>query len=92
MLATRRFLVSGRVQGVGYRMFVHEAALFEHVNGWVRNRSDGRVEALAQGPHAAMQRFEEQVRLGPPRARVDVVEVTEAPGEGPFSGFRIESD
>lgn len=93
MLATRRFLVSGRVQGVGFRFFVHEAALLEHVSGWVKNRPDGRVEALAQGPHDALQRFEEQLRLGPPSARVDAVEVTEvidAAREGPVNGFRIE--
>ena len=90
MLAARRFLVSGRVQGVGFRFFVHEAALREGVCGWVKNRPDGRVEVLAQGPHEAVQRFEDAVRRGPPSARVDAVEVTEvidAARRGPVTGF-----
>lgn len=91
MLVARRFVVSGRVQGVGFRYFVKEVALVEHVAGWVRNRADGRVEILAEGPHAAMTRFESKVRLGPSQARVDGVDVVELAGQS-LTGFRIERD
>ena len=51
MLVARRFVVSGRVQGVGYRFFADEAARVEGLSGWIRNLPDGRVEAFAEGPH-----------------------------------------
>ena len=77
MLTSRRFVISGRVQGVGFRYFVQSAAVRESIRGWVRNLHDGRVEAAAAGDGDAMARFEDALRQGPPGARVDRVEVDE---------------
>ena len=82
MLVARRFVVSGRVQGVGFRWFVQELAAREGAAGWVQNRADGRVEALVQGDREAVERIERQIRRGPPAARVeDVQAVDEVPDE-----------
>ena len=69
-------LVSGRVQGVWFRESCRTEAVARHVGGWVRNLSDGRVEAVFEGPEAAVDRMVEWCRVGPARARVDGVEVT----------------
>jgi acylphosphatase len=73
----RRYFVSGRVQGVGFRYFVQDVACREGVRGWVRNLGDGRVEAFAEGEPEAMARFEARVRQGPAMARVGIVDVVE---------------
>jgi acylphosphatase len=73
MMVARRFLISGRVQGVGFRWFAIERASLEGVTGWVRNLSGGEVEVVAEGDADAMERFERAVRRGPGRARVDDV-------------------
>jgi acylphosphatase len=65
--------VSGRVQGVGFRWFVREAARQHRLAGWVRNRPDGCVELEASGDDAAFREFIEAIRQGPPGARVDEV-------------------
>ncbi|HXE79136.1 MAG TPA: acylphosphatase [Vicinamibacterales bacterium] len=90
MLTGRRFIVSGRVQGVGFRFFVREAALREGIRGWVRNREDGRVEIEAEGDADALFRFEMAVRRGPAAARVDDVLTEPLPASGDRQGFRIE--
>lgn len=90
MIVARRFLVSGRVQGVGYRFHARDAAAREGLGGFVRNLSDGRVEVEAEGDAEAMDRFERTLRQGPPAGRVDAVAVTETtPGASP-PAFRIE--
>jgi len=66
----KHFLVSGRVQGVGFRNFVHRQASELGIKGAVRNLKDGRVEILAEGPNDAMAIFEEAVRRGPRLANV----------------------
>jgi acylphosphatase len=63
------------VQGVGFRYFAEAAASREGVHGWVRNLSDGRVEAAAEGEAEAVERFERSIRHGPRGARVDEVDV-----------------
>jgi len=92
MLTARRFVVSGRVQGVGFRFFAQEAAALDGLAGWVRNLEDDRVEIVAQGDREALVRFERTIRRGPPGARVDDVATTdeEAPSDR-LSGFRIRS-
>ena len=77
MRVARRYLISGRVQGVGFRYFVYETALRERVGGWVRNAPAGHVEALAEGDAAALDRFERQLRVGPPASRVDRVDAVD---------------
>jgi acylphosphatase len=68
-----RLVVSGRVQGVGFRWFVREAARQHRLAGWVRNRADGSVELEASGDDARCRDFIETIRQGPPGARVDDV-------------------
>jgi acylphosphatase len=89
MLVARRVLVSGRVQGVGFRYFVEHAAAHEGVRGWVRNLPDGRVEALVEGDEEAVTRVEHKIRRGPPGARVDDVRVMTEPPTGESRIFEI---
>jgi acylphosphatase len=88
MIIARRFRVSGRVQGVGFRWFAEEAAEREGLSGFVRNLADGTVEAEAEGDQDAVRRFEMALRQGPPAARVDDVDVTEVAPTGRRFGFR----
>jgi acylphosphatase len=89
MRVARHFLISGRVQGVGFRFFAEDAASREGVHGWVRNLPDGRVEATAEGEAEAIERFERALRHGPRGARVDEVEVDDRVPSGRESGFSI---
>ncbi|MBV7429834.1 MULTISPECIES: acylphosphatase [unclassified Acidovorax] len=85
---TRHLLIRGHVQGVGYRWSLVQAALQRGVQGWVRNRRDGSVEALATGPADAVQSLIDWARHGPPQARVDAVDVgTVAEPAEPVAGF-----
>src|SRR5689334_3131752 len=78
----RHVSVRGRVQGVGYRAFVEREALAAGVEGWVRNCSDGSVEAVFGGPHATVEAVIAACRRGPYAARVDALEARPAnPGE-----------
>lgn len=67
-------VIRGRVQGVGYRMAMVEAALALDATGWVRNRRDGTVEALVQGEAAPVAELLAWCRRGPPAARVTVID------------------
>lgn len=89
MRVARRFLISGRVQGVGFRYFTEAAAAVEGIHGWVRNRPDGRVETLAEGEREAIERFERAVRQGPRGARVETVEAHDEAPDGRDTGFHI---
>lgn len=79
-MLTRRLQISGRVQGVGFRYAMQSEAERLGVRGWVRNRGDGSVEALAHGEASAVEALIAWARRGPPAARV--AEVRTAPGEG----------
>ena len=87
MLVARRILVSGRVQGVGFRWFAIERASLEGISGWVRNLPAGDVEVVAEGDAEAMDRFERALRQGPGRARVDDVETDVLAPTGRFATF-----
>jgi acylphosphatase len=76
------------VQGVGFRFFTH-AARQQGINGWVRNTPGGDVEIEAEGDREAMLGFEAQVRIGPPGARVDEVDVDERVPVGRGVGFSV---
>jgi acylphosphatase len=91
MRIARRFLVSGRVQGVGYRYFVHDAARREGVTGYVRNVPDGRVEAFVEGELEAVTRVELAIRSGPGGARVEHVDVDVLTPGGAYKSFRVTS-
>jgi acylphosphatase len=89
MRVARRYVISGRVQGVGFRFFAEAAAARENVHGWVRNLADGRVEISAEGEAEAMDRFERQITHGPPHARVSGVQRDDELPEGRQSGFTV---
>ena len=89
-LLSRRVVVDGRVQGVGYRQACAEAARRLHVAGWVRNRRDGRVEALFEGSPGVVARMVDWCRTGPPMATVTEMRVTNEQPEG-LSGFRVSA-
>ena len=89
MLVARRYVISGRVHGVGFRFFTEATAAREGLDGWVRNLPDGRVEIAAEGDAEALERFERHIRHGPPGASVDHVEVDEATPSARHTGFSI---
>ena len=79
---TRRVIVEGFVQGVGYRDFARRAALRLHISGWVRNRADGSVEALISGAPADVEAMLAELRRGPRGAMVTSLMPAE-PADGP---------
>jgi acylphosphatase len=89
MRVARRYLISGRVQGVGFRYFTEAAAAREGLHGWVRNLPDGRVEIDVEGEAEAVERFERNVRHGPPGARVQDVQVDDMVPQRRESGFSV---
>jgi acylphosphatase len=84
-MKTHHLRIHGRVQGVWFRESMRLEAERLNVAGWVRNTPDGTVEAVVQGPTAAVDAMIEWARSGPPLARVDRVEFGEAHGQ--YSGF-----
>ena len=86
----RRFLISGDVQGVGFRFFAQRAAARHQVVGFVRNLSDGRVEALAEGPLENVEAFRDDLATGPRFSLVDSVEEIILDLSGTYTSFRIE--
>jgi acylphosphatase len=89
MTVARRFLISGRVQGVGFRWFVHDTATREGVTGWVTNLLDGRVEAFVEGEQDAVRRVEAALRSGPRSAHVERVAAMDEDATGNLKGFHI---
>jgi acylphosphatase len=87
--ASVRWLVSGRVQGVGFRGFVRDAAERRSVHGDVRNLPDGRVEIRATGSPQALEQFLAEVRRGPAGARVEAVEASACEPGLRFTDFGI---
>ena len=81
MTVIRHMVVHGRVQGVGFRAFVERTALRHGLEGWVRNRRDGSVEAVFMGEVAAVATAIEACRRGPFGARVDVLHEREGSAE-----------
>lgn len=90
MIERRRVVVRGRVQGVGFRLYVRDVAMRLGVSGWVRNLPDGRsVEAVAQGDREAVERFVSLVREGPPGSYVGEFEEAVEEAEPGLDGFRV---
>jgi acylphosphatase len=83
-----RVRISGGVQGVGFRYFTHREAVSLGLNGYVRNMSDGSVEAVAQGNAEMVDLFLEKLAKGPPGSRVRGIRVSEMPPAG-HDGFDI---
>ena len=84
----RAVLVSGRVQGVAFRASTRTEARRRGVDGWVRNRADGRVEAVFEGDASEVAALVDWCRSGPRFARVEAVEVREEAPEG-LLGFEV---
>lgn len=74
----RRYVVSGRVQGVGFRYFVRQQAQALNLAGWVRNLPDGRVEAFIEGPRTTLDSIEQRLREGPAVSNVKGVDTSDA--------------
>ena len=89
-LQCRRYLVRGRVQGVGFRFFVEREAHMLGIAGWVRNNFDGTVEVLAMGTREQLMGLRSRLREGPRAARVDAVDESEAKPIPGLTAFRIE--
>ena len=86
----RRFVVRGRVQGVGFRWFVEREAHMLGIAGWVRNNSDGTVEVLAMGTRDQLSGLRSKLQQGPRASRVDDVAESEAKPVDGLTTFRIE--
>ncbi len=89
-LQCRRYVVRGRVQGVGFRFFVEREAHMLSIAGWVRNNPDGSVEVLAMGTPEQLMGLRGRLRAGPRAARVDAVDEIEARPIPGLTAFRIE--
>ena len=89
MVIAKRFVVSGRVQGVGFRYYVQDHASVEGVHGYVQNLPDGRVEAFVEGDEDSVLRVERAIRRGPSGARVEEVIADAAAPTGRATGFAI---
>ena len=90
MLIARKYVISGQVQGVGFRYFAQRSAARHQVRGYVRNLEDGRVEAIAQGPDKNVEAFKHDLTAGPRFSQVDEVEEIVLEPNQPYSTFRIE--
>jgi acylphosphatase len=84
-------VVSGSVQGVGYRMYAYRRATTLGLRGYVRNQPDGRVEVVAEGPRAALERLLEILRRGPASAEVRGVAVTWSAPRQDCAAFEIRA-
>jgi len=81
--------IHGRVQGVGYRFFAQDIAKRLHLTGWVRNLSDGKVEAYAEGPRIVIDEWISHLEKGPPMSRVEDIQVQWLPPESRHAAFGI---
>jgi len=88
MKVTRRLVIAGRVQGVGFRYSMERKARGLGVTGWVRNRHDGGVEAVVQGDADAVAALIEWARRGPPAALV--TDLRESGADGDFASFETK--
>ena len=88
-MARAEVVIGGRVQGVWFRGTASETARSLGLTGWVRNRWDGKVEAVFEGPRGEVQRMVAWCHRGPPGAHVESVEVKWKQATGEFAGFKI---
>lgn len=88
---TKHFLISGRVQGVGFRVFAYREALALGLKGWIRNLQDGRVEALVEGEEEVLVRFHQALQKGPRLAEVELLDCQPATA-AELSDFAIQRD
>lgn len=89
-MVARRFVISGDVQGVGYRFFAMRAAARHQVKGTVKNLPDGDVEVIAEGSREALAEFRNDLAAGPSLARVSGLDEIDIPVSGRYVDFRID--
>ena len=90
MRVARHYLVSGEVQGVGFRFFTQRVAARHQVVGYVRNLPDGRVEVHAEGTPEGVEGFKHDLAAGPQYARVEQVEEVSVDPTGRYPTYRID--
>ena len=88
-MARQRYIVTGRVQGVGFRYWTHHTATALGLTGWVRNLSDGSVEVMADGELATLQKLEKELWQGPVSSSVSSVTPCETDMQESFSKFSM---
>ena len=89
---TKHYLISGRVQGVGFRAFVRQKAGELGLRGWVRNLGDGRVEVVGQGTLEMLTLFEGQLKLGPAHGQVESLIVEDWMSSANHGEFSVKKD
>ena len=89
-MIARKFLISGQVQGVGYRYFAQRSSARHQVRGYVKNLEDGRVEVLVEGTAKAVEAFRNDLGAGPTHSRVGEIEEIVLEPSGLYSTFRVE--
>jgi len=87
--AAVHLLISGRVQGVGFRFYAQDVAEELGLGGWVRNRPDGSVEAYAEGPRQDVEAWIAKLRQGPPLSRVESLQPQWQQPEGSTGTFTV---
>ena len=90
MIVARKFIISGLVQGVGFRFFAQRASARHQVRGYVKNLADGRVEALAEGDEKSVENFKHDLTAGPTYSNVEHIEEIVLEPSKLYSSFRIE--
>ncbi|NTW52113.1 MAG: acylphosphatase [Chlorobiaceae bacterium] len=89
MLKREHLIVSGKVQGVGFRKYIDRKARELNLSGWVRNRSDGTVEINVQGPERALDELRMSAIKGPERSKVVAVQKVQGDADRTLDGFAI---
>ncbi|MBK8466638.1 MAG: acylphosphatase [Chloracidobacterium sp.] len=89
-MIARKYLISGQVQGVGYRYFAQRSSAKHQIRGYVKNLKDGRVEVLVEGNTAAVEAFRQDLAAGPANSRVGQIEELVIEPSNLYSTFRIE--
>jgi len=89
MIKRIKVTVEGRVQGVGFRYFAQRKAELLHLQGYIRNLTDGSVETVAEGEEDALNEYLERVKSGPHLAQVAHVEIEWLEADGVFRGFQV---
>ena len=90
MTIARKFVISGEVQGVGFRYFAQRSAARHQVRGYVRNLDNGSVEVVAEGPVESIEEFKHDLAAGPNYSRVDHLEEIVLEPSGRYPAFRID--
>ncbi len=90
MRVARKFIISGIVQGVGFRFFTQRAAARHQVWGYVKNLEDGRVESYVEGNEREVEAFKHDLTAGPTYSNVEQIEEIVLEPNGLYSSFRIE--